>query len=192
MTFHFIQFVWEEEEGPEDAATLGGQWTVRDVERLKSTYRYMRSIGRGIQEEPGYSRMKHMVEDLWRLLEIERSSAAEEVHSGETNPGPQMQQARQWLLEHACTPMTLQELAGVLNITPVQLTRRFRAAYGTAPSDFVTGLRLRRACQLLEDSKLPIELIAQQCGYENGFYLSRVFSAKLGLTPSRYRKLHRV
>lgn len=192
LTFHFIQFVWEEEEGPEDAATLGGQWTVRDVERLKSTYRYMRSIGRGIQEEPGYSRMKHMVEDLWRLLEIERSSAAEELISGETSPGPLMQQAKQWLLEHACTPMTLQALAGILNITPVQLTRRFRAAYGMAPSDFVTGLRLRRACQLLEDSKLPIELIAQQCGYENGFYLSRVFSAKLGLTPSRYRKLHRV
>lgn len=192
LTFHFIQFEWEEEEGPEDAATLGGRWTVRDVERLMSTCRYMRSIGRGIQEEPGYSRMKHMLEDLWRLLEIERSSASEELRSGETSPGPLMQQAKQWLLEHACTPMTLQELAATLAITPVQLTRRFRAAYGKAPSDFVTGLRLRRACQLLEDSRLPIELIAQQCGYENGFYLSRVFTAKLGLTPSRYRKLHRV
>lgn len=88
LTFHFIQFEWEEEGGPEDAATLGGRWTVRDVERLMSTYRYMRSIGRGIQEEPGYSRMKHMLEDLWRLLEIERSSASEEPALWRDKPGP--------------------------------------------------------------------------------------------------------
>lgn len=177
---------------PEDVATLSGRWVVRDVERLSSTYRYMRSIGRGIQEEPMLGRIKHLLEDVWRLLEIERSIAAEQIYSEGTNPGPQMQQARQWMVEHACTPVTMQELAVTLNITPVQLTRRFRAAYGVTPSEFVTGLRLRRACQLLEDSAQPIERIAQQCGYENGFYLSRVFTAKLGVTPSKYRKLHRV
>ncbi|MEK5494579.1 AraC family transcriptional regulator [Paenibacillus sp. FSL R7-0297] len=192
LTFHFIQFVWEAEVEPEDVATLSGRWVVRDVERLSSTYRYMRSIGRGIQEEPMLGRIKHLLEDVWRLLEIERSIAAEQIYSEGTNPGPQMQQARQWMVEHACTPVTMQELAVTLNITPVQLTRRFRAAYGVTPSEFVTGLRLRRACQLLEDSAQPIERIAQQCGYENGFYLSRVFTAKLGVTPSKYRKLHRV
>ncbi|WP_042211607.1 AraC family transcriptional regulator [Paenibacillus borealis] len=193
LTFHFIQFEWEEEPGPEEeAATLSGRWTVRDVERLLSTYRYMRNIGRSIQEEPGLGRMKHMLEDLWRLLEIERSMAEEEVQSEGESPDPDMQKARQWLLEHACTPMTMQELAAALSLTPVQLTRRFRAAYQATPSEFVTGLRLTRACQLLEDSTQSIDIIAQQCGYENGFYLSRVFSAKLGLTPSKYRKLHRL
>jgi AraC family transcriptional regulator len=88
--------------------------------------------------------------------------------------------------------MTMQELAAALSITPVQLTRRFRAAYQATPSEFVTGIRLQKACLLLEDSTQSIEIIAQQCGYENGFYLSRVFSAKLGLTPSKYRKLHRL
>ncbi|WP_342423726.1 AraC family transcriptional regulator [Paenibacillus sp. FSL E2-0178] len=193
LTFHFIQFEWEEKPGLEEAAaTLGGRWTVRDMERLLSTYRYMRNIGRSIQEEPGFGRMKHMLEDLWRLLDIERSFAAEEMQSEGESSDQDMQKARQWLLEHACTPMTMQELAAALSITPVQLTRRFRAAYQATPSEFVTGIRLQKACLLLEDSTQSIEIIAQQCGYENGFYLSRVFSAKLGLTPSRYRKLHRL
>lgn len=192
LTFHFIQFEWEREMGPEEAARLAGKWEVRDVERLMSTYRYMKNIGREFQQEPGFGRMKHMLEDMWRLLEIERSSKAEEANSGKAQTGPDMLQARQWLVEHAFTPMTMQELAGTLGITPVQLTRRFRAAYQITPSEFVTGLRLGRASRLLEDSAQSIETIAQQCGYENGFYLSRVFSAKLGVTPSKYRKLNRL
>lgn len=116
LTFHFIQFEWEDAGEADEAAILSGKWAVRDVERLMSTYRYMRNIGRSIQEEPGLGRMKHMLEDVWRLLDMERSSAAEEVYSAGANPCPDMLQARQWLYEHACTPMTLQELAAMLGI----------------------------------------------------------------------------
>ncbi|WP_340022327.1 AraC family transcriptional regulator [Paenibacillus sp. FSL K6-1096] len=192
LTFHFIQFIWEEEGKSEEDALLAGKWTVRDAERLRSTYRYLRSIGRGVLGEPALGRMKHMVEDLWRLLEIEHSSAAHNQQSAEARPGPLMQQARQWLEEHAGTSMSMSHLARLLELTPVQLTRQFRSAYGTTPSEFVTGLRLKRACRLLEDSTQSIDLIAQQCGYENGFYLSRVFTAKLGITPSQYRRQHRL
>lgn len=192
LTFHFIQFVWEEEGDPEEDALLAGRWPVRDTERLRSTYRYMRSFGRGMQGEPALGRMKHMVEDLWRLLEIERSSAEHNRQSAETRSGPQMQQARQWLEDHACTSISMNKLARLLELTPVQLTRQFRSAYGATPSKFVTELRLNRACRLLEDSTQSIDLIAQQCGYENGFYLSRVFTAKLGITPSKYRRQHRL
>ncbi|MGG6311467.1 helix-turn-helix domain-containing protein [Paenibacillus macerans] len=136
--------------------------------------------------------MKHMIEDLWRLFEFERSIAEEEAQLEGGSPDPNMQTARQWLLEHAYAPMAMRELADALDITPVQLTRRFRAAYRITPSEFVTRLRLERACRLLEETTHPLEYIAQQCGYENGFYLSRVFTAKLGLPPSEHRKLHRV
>lgn len=193
LTFHFIQFTWEEEGEPEEDALLAGKWTVRDVERLRSTYRYLRSIGRGMQGEPALGRVKHMTEDLWRLLEIEHNRAAQDKLTEGKHPGPQMQQARQWLEDHGCTAsMSMSHLARLLDLTPVQLTRQFRSAYGTTPSEFVTGLRLKRACRLLEDSTQSIDLIAQQCGYENGFYLSRVFTAKLGITPSQYRRQHRL
>jgi len=192
LTFHFVKFEWEPAPAPEEAGRLGGRWTVRDAERLMSTYRYMKEIGSGIREEPALGRMKHMVEDLWRLIEMEQSREAADAKPQADPPGPDMQKARRWLMAHAYGPIAMRKLADELDITPVQLTRRFRAAYRTTPSEFVTGLRLARACRLLEETTEPLEPIAQQCGYENGFYLSRMFKAKLGMTPSAYRKLHRV
>ncbi|MBB6670006.1 AraC family transcriptional regulator [Cohnella nanjingensis] len=190
LTFHFVKFAWEQDLSPEEADVLAGRWTVKDAERLLSTYRYMRELGSSFREEPAFGRMKHMIEDLWRLLEMERVSVESPAESD--RPDPDMQRARQWLRERAYGPLAMSELAADLGISPVQLTRRFRAAYRTTPSGFVTELRLGRACRLLEETTRPLEWIAQQCGYENSFYLSRIFSAKLGMTPSAHRKLHRV
>ncbi|THF75700.1 helix-turn-helix domain-containing protein [Cohnella fermenti] len=192
LSFHFIKFDWEEQPSPEEAELRSGRWTIKDADRLLSTYRYLKEIGSGIRQEPGHGRMKHMVEDLWRQLEMERSRAASEADSEAGEPDPDMQEARRWLQEHAFEPFAMRELSDALGISPVQLTRRFRAAYRSTPSDFTTGLRLGRACRLLEETSLPLDRIAQQCGYENGFYLSRVFTSKLGMTPSAHRKLHRV
>ncbi|MDG0813313.1 helix-turn-helix domain-containing protein [Cohnella rhizosphaerae] len=192
LTFHFIKFDWEVAPGPDESAALGGRWTVRDAERLLSTYRYMKEIGGAIRQEPALGRMKHMMEDLWRLMEIERSHAESAARYSSDAPAPDMVEARKWLLERAYQPLAMRELSDALGISPVQLTRRFRAAYRTTPTEFVTGLRLERACRLLEETTQPLDWIAQQCGYENGFYLSRVFTAKLGMTPSAHRRLHRV
>ncbi|MDI4645218.1 AraC family transcriptional regulator [Cohnella hashimotonis] len=192
LTFHFIKFDWALAADPEQSAALGGKWTVHDGERLMSTYRYMKEIGGAIRQEPALGRMKHMMEDLWRLMEIERSRAESAARSAADTPAPDMEEARRWLLERAFEPLAMRALSDVLGISPVQLTRRFRAAYRTTPTEFVTGLRLGRACRLLEETTQPLDWIAQQCGYENGFYLSRVFSAKLGITPSAHRRLHRV
>lgn len=189
LTFHFVQFVWVVEPGDEEVVSYTGKLTVRDTERLASTYRYMRGIGNAVRDEPSFGRMKHMLADIWRMVEMERSTAAE---GPQEETSPDMQQARQWLLANAFGPVAMRELSDTLGISPVQLTRRFRDAYRTTPSDFVTGLRLGRACRLLEETALPLDAIAQRCGYENGFYLSRVFRGKKGTTPSAYRKLHRV
>lgn len=191
LSFHFVKFTWEIESGPEDQDRLGGRWTVNDADRLLSTYRYLKEIGSGFRQEPAFGRMKHMLEDLLRLMELARSQAAAEAQLEEAVPGPDMQEARRWLLAHAFGRLEMRELSNALGISPVQLTRRYRAAYRMTPTEFVTGLRLGRACRLLAETAQPLDRIAQQCGYENGFYLSRVFTAKLGMTPSAHRKLHR-
>lgn len=192
LTFHFIKFDWALAPDSDESAALGGKWMVHDAERLMSTYRYMKEIGGAIRQEPALGRMKHMIEDLWILMEIERSRDESAARSAADAPGSDMVEARKWLLEHAYEPLAMRKLSDALGISPVQLTRRFRAAYRTTPTEFVTGLRLGRACRLLEETTQPLDWIAQQCGYENGFYLSRVFSAKLGMTPSAHRRLHRV
>ncbi|WP_315373425.1 helix-turn-helix transcriptional regulator, partial [Paenibacillus xylanexedens] len=88
--------------------------------------------------------------------------------------------------------ISLQELAQRLALSPVQLTRRFREAFQETPSGYLKRVRLKKAQNLLADSSLTLNQIAERCGYENGFYLSRVFSKTLGISPSEYRRRHRV
>ncbi|MNG29018.1 HTH-type transcriptional activator Btr [compost metagenome] len=57
---------------------------------------------------------------------------------------------------------------------------------------FATKVRLTRARLLLVETQDSLESIAEQCGYQNAFYFSRVFSQHMGMSPSGYRKNYRV
>lgn len=189
LTFHFVQFMWEIEPTKEELLEWTGKITLSDIDRLASTYRYMRGVGDTAWDDPGFNRMRHLLGDIWWLYGQERGYAREEVPD---EADPEMQLACQWLLRHAFEPFAMSELSDMLGISPVQLTRRFSASYGITPSAYVTRLRIDRACRLLEGTALTLDQIAQQCGYENGFYLSRVFRNRKGMPPSAYRKLHQV
>src|SRR3546814_13050646 len=65
--------------------------------------------------------------------------------------------------------------------------RRFRKATGMSPLAYVHTLRLEEAKQQLEATRLPIEAVAAECGYEAAGYFSRLFTRRVGLTPANYR-----
>ncbi len=65
--------------------------------------------------------------------------------------------------------------------------RLFREIYGVAPSEYVKGLRMSYACELLALGKFGIGQTAELCGYESIYYFSKVFKESIGVTPSEYR-----
>jgi len=66
--------------------------------------------------------------------------------------------------------------------------RRFREATGMAPLEYVHTLRLEEAKQMLESGDEPIEAIANEVGYEDAAFFSRLFRRHVNLTPAQYRK----
>ena len=66
--------------------------------------------------------------------------------------------------------------------------RRFQAATDMPPLEYVHTLRLEEAKQMLESGDQPIELIANEVGYEDAGFFSRLFGRKVGLTPMQYRR----
>ncbi|WP_036746919.1 helix-turn-helix domain-containing protein [Paenibacillus sp. UNC451MF] len=186
LTFHFLQFVWLKEPFASDEPPWSGKLSVNDKDRLLSDYQYLRRFTGW--DEGSTLHKQHMLNDMLRLVMLEQG---EQV----TNIGHRdalMDEAKKRLSERAYESFSMQELAEQLDLTPVQLTRRFRKAFGETPSEALNEIRLTRARHLLEGSTLKLDEIAAQCGYENGFYLSRVFTKKTGMAPSIYRSLHRV
>jgi transcriptional regulator GlxA family with amidase domain len=65
--------------------------------------------------------------------------------------------------------------------------RRFTKASGITPINYVHALRLEEAKQMLETTDLPIDAIANEVGYEDPSFFSRLFRRETGLTPAHYR-----
>nr|WP_237691047.1 AraC family transcriptional regulator [Paenibacillus caui] len=103
-----------------------------------------------------------------------------------------VEEAKRLLRKSAEAPFEIRQIALKLGLTPVQFTRRFAKGTGQTPLDYVTALRIGKACRLLEETDETLDSIAEQCGYESGFYLSRLFLKQKGLRPSEYRKRYRV
>ena len=87
-------------------------------------------------------------------------------------------------------PHTLEELAKQAGLSVPHYTALFHKQTGTSPLRYLTRVRIRHACELLDLTDQPISAIAQAVGYEDAFYFSRLFHKNTGHSPSNYRKLN--
>ena len=55
-------------------------------------------------------------------------------------------------------------------------------------TDFILQSRLERAMELLQETKLAAEEVAEQAGFSSRSAFYKVLKEKTGLTPQEYRK----
>lgn len=66
--------------------------------------------------------------------------------------------------------------------------RRFLAATGTRPIDYVQSLRIEGARGLLETARVAVDEVGFRVGYEDPTFFRRLFKRTTGLTPAAYRR----
>jgi AraC family transcriptional regulator, regulatory protein of adaptative response / methylphosphotriester-DNA alkyltransferase methyltransferase len=84
--------------------------------------------------------------------------------------------------------VTLDALAESLNASPRQLRRAFAEAGGTTFGAFVREIRIARAAELLEQTRLPVHEIAEGVGYSEPGQFTKAFRRSFGSTPTAYRR----
>ena len=89
--------------------------------------------------------------------------------------------------ERACTGLTVTELLREVPVARSVMERRFRSYLGRSPQAEIRNVQLKRACQLLRDTELPLAQIASLTGFKHSEYFSVVFKRCLGITPGNYR-----
>lgn len=91
------------------------------------------------------------------------------------------------LRQDALLPLTVAEHARRLGCTAEELRATVRALTGFGVKDYLLQIRLSRAKDLLADSVRPVGLIAAEVGYSDAAYFSRLFTRRVGISPSRFR-----
>ena len=146
--------------------------------------------------------LRNMVEvlgegqDLMRLMEASailqlvlcRITAANLCHGAQRS---HVERARQYLLEHIEQDTSLEELAAATGVSKFYLTRIFKAHYGTSPMEYLRGVRMQRACDLLLETDLPVKTIAKQLSYNSSYHFAQCFRQYAGCNPSVFRRAMR-
>src|SRR5205823_13906837 len=70
-----------------------------------------------------------------------------------------------WMHENLGERLQVEDLARRANLSPRQLARRFRAATGSTPLQWLLGQRILLAQRLLETTDKSIDHIAGACGF---------------------------
>lgn len=93
-----------------------------------------------------------------------------------------------WMATHLDQPVTVEQLARRAALSPRTFARRFVATTGTTPLQWLLTQRVAHARHLLESTDLPVERVAQACGFATAAGLRTHFARIVGTPPSAYRR----
>lgn len=81
----------------------------------------------------------------------------------------------------------IQELADELNVHRTHVHKCFKKVYGVSPKAYLSQLRMKYAKQLLLESELTVEQIAEKLTFSSTSHFSRFFTSNVGMSPNRYK-----
>jgi AraC-like DNA-binding protein len=83
---------------------------------------------------------------------------------------------------------TVSSLAEQVNMSKSAFSERFREVVGKPPLHYLTEYRIRKACQLLRETRLGVKEISSQVGYDSPSSFSNAFKRCTGKAPAEFRK----
>lgn len=83
--------------------------------------------------------------------------------------------------------ITLEEVSGLINLTPTAFCRFFKLRTNKTFSQFLIEVRINQACKMLSNGNFNVTETFFSCGYNNSSNFHRHFRQHTGLTPSEYK-----
>ena len=93
-----------------------------------------------------------------------------------------------WIEHNLKQNLSLSIIARHARMSTRTLSRRFREQVGATPAQWLARARVRRAQHLLETTRLPIEHVALESGFQSASVFREHFGSSLGISPTAYRR----
>ena len=96
--------------------------------------------------------------------------------------------AKKYIESNYTDNITLEDVSREVNISSYYLSRIFKEGTGENFIDYLTGLRMDKAKELLATTQYSMKEICAKVGYSDPNYFSKTFKKNVGVTPTEYRE----
>jgi two-component system, response regulator YesN len=143
----------------------------------------------GVTNYSGQGLSTTRLEDIEAMLTGMAGELAEERDRRKETKEHQLVQAMiRFMEENLHKSIGLQDVADHIHMGISSVSTIFKEETGSTVYDYLTALRIEKACGLLRETPLKIADIATQVGYQNENSFIRAFRKSKSITPGKYRE----
>lgn len=144
----------------------------------------------GMSSEPeGFMRFLRFLWLLYILSESDYKILASSSfsHAARNPESRRVKKVKQYINDHYTEQLKLEDMAGLVGMSPSSFSRFFKLRTGKSLSDYLLDIRLGFAARMLVDSTKNISEICFESGFNNLSNFNRIFKARRGVTPKEFR-----
>lgn len=116
---------------------------------------------------------------------------AVEQHRVNLSPKSDVEKAKSFIAAHLVDPITVNDVANHVNLSPEYFTRLFKHETGQNIKEYITLYKIEVAKDMLERTDVAVGMVAMELGYSNFSHFTQVFKKYENVTPSQYRNMYR-
>lgn len=99
-----------------------------------------------------------------------------------------LSQAIRYMNQHLFEPITVQDVAASIQLSPSHFSRQFKSETGYSPYEYIVLRRIDRAKHMLTSTQMSIKEIAYHTGYNSEENFIHSFRKNVGISPGLFRK----
>jgi AraC-like DNA-binding protein len=116
---------------------------------------------------------------------------AQQSHEGGAKQQRLVDEVRSHIVAKLPEAIDVGALAAKFGMSRSHFSHIFRARTGLTPANFATEVRIQEAIRMLLDSRVPLQSIADACGFSSSSHFCKVFRRHRHLSPSAFRQVER-
>lgn len=158
------------------------------INKYADIIRYMDSMLAEQQGDKLYSNRicQNILEII--LIEILRITKLNVGTEPAINASKECFKLKKYLDSNYASKITVDDLARLSNLNKYYLIHSFNKYFGSSPINYLCGIRIRAAKELLANSDYSIAQIAQSAGFSSQSYFTQCFMKDCSISPSAYRR----
>lgn len=127
------------------------------------------------------------------LLELKDLCKQQQAQGGESGRVSNhiVEQIQTHIAEHYAEKLTLTGIASQFYISPYYLSRLFKKSINLSLIEYINGVRIKAAQNLIEKTNESISDISEKTGFLTTAHFRRVFKDATGLSPQQYRQYYK-